>query len=86
MIQFPKKAFSTLDYLTKNISISHIENLTGCHSKVKFLEEFFKHRGLHEFKKAEFAHAVKENITDKNDLSSEIEEIIKEIKGTKVPL
>lgn len=76
----------TLDYLTKNISISHIENLTGCHSKVKFLEEFFKHRGLHEFKKAEFAHAVKENITDKNDLSSEIEEIIKEIKGTKVPL
>ena len=76
----------TLDYLIKNISISHIENLNNCQSKVSFLEDFFKHRGLHEFKKSEFAQAVKENISAQEDISAEIAEIIKEIKGTKVPL
>ncbi len=76
----------TLNYATKNISIAPIEGLEKCSSKVEFLEEFFKHRGLHEFKKAEFAHLVKENITDINDISQEILEIINEIKGTSVPL
>lgn len=75
----------TLNYATKNISLAPIENLENCPSKVEFLENFFKHRGLHEFKKAEFAQLVKENIADINDVSQEIIEIIKEIKGTKVP-
>lgn len=75
----------TLNYATQNISLAPIEDLENCTSKVEFLENFFKHRGLHEFKKSEFAQLVKENITDINDASPEIIEIIKEIKGTKVP-
>lgn len=75
----------TLNYATKNISLAPIEDLESCTSKVEFLENFFKHRGLHEFKKSEFAHLVNQNITDINDVSPEIIEIIKEIKGTKVP-
>lgn len=70
----------TLKYATKNISIPSLEGLSECTSKVKFLEEFFKHRGLHEFKKAEFAQLVKENISGIEDISEEIEEIIKELQ------
>ena len=75
----------TLNYETQNISLTSIESLNDYSSKVEFLEEFFKHRGLHDFKKAEFAHAVKNNINSPDDISEEISEIIKEIKGTKVP-
>lgn len=46
-----------------------------------FLEEFFKHRGLHEFKKSEFAELVKENISCSEDVSDEIKEIIKELSA-----
>lgn len=76
----------TLNYATQNISIAPIEGLENSTSKVEFLEEFFKHRGLHEFKKAEFASLVKDNIKDQNDISEEIKEIINEIKGTYSPL
>ena len=76
----------TLKYATKNISLGSEYNIAQYNSKVEFLEEFFKHRGLHEFKKSEFALMVKENISDISDLSEEIIEIFKEIKGTKVPL
>ena len=74
-----------LKYETQNISISTMDELPECTSRVKFLEEFFKHRGLHEFKKAEFAQVVKKNITCDEDISDEIRDVIKEIKGTKVP-
>lgn len=76
----------TLNYATRNISVNDIEGLGKSTSKVEFLEEFFKHRGLHEFKKAEFASLVKANIKDENDVSCEIKEIIDEIKGTYSPL
>lgn len=69
----------TLNYATHNISIAPIEGLKESTSKVEFLEEFFKHRGLHEFKKAEFAHLVKENISDIEDISEEIKEIVEEL-------
>ena len=46
---------------------------------VKTLEEIFKTKGLHEFKKAEFAKLVKENILTKEDASVEIKAIIEEI-------
>lgn len=69
----------TLNYTTQNISLAPLEGLEAQASKVEFLEEFYKHRGLHEFKKAEFAHAVKENITGINDVSDEIAEIIEEL-------
>ncbi len=69
----------TLKSVTENISIAPIEGLEDCASKVEFLEEFFRHRGLHEFKKAEFAQSVKENISGKADVSTEIFEIINEL-------
>ena len=69
----------TLNYLTENISVAPIEGLEEAESTVEFLEEFFRHRGLHEFKKADFALAVKENISNIDDVSEEIKEIIKEL-------
>lgn len=71
----------TLNYATQNISLAPIENLSQSSSKVAFLEEFFKHRGLHEFKKSEFAELVKENISCSEDVSDEIKEIIKELSA-----
>ncbi len=68
-----------LNDATKNISIAPIEELESATSKVEFLEEFFKHRGLHEFKKAEFAQLVRQNITGIEDISEEIKEIIAEL-------
>lgn len=68
----------TLAFATKNISIAE-EGEIHEGETVEFLTDFFKHRGLHEFKKAEFAHMVKENISSKEDVSEEISEILKEL-------
>ena len=68
----------TLSFATKNISIAE-EGEIHEGETVEFLTDFFKHRGLHEFKKAEFAHMVKENISSKEDVSEEISEILKEL-------
>ena len=50
-------------------------------SNAKNLENIFKAKGLHEFKKAEFAKLVRMNIAENTDISSEIIEIIKEISN-----
>ncbi len=50
-------------------------------STVKTLEEFFKEKCLHEFKKAEFANRVKQQTTSEKDISEEVKNIIKEIKS-----
>ena len=56
-------------------------------SIVKNLEEIFKKKGFHEFKKAEFAQLIKNNVNSKNDVSVEIEQIIKELTlRTSAPL
>lgn len=75
--------FKTLNYETENISLAPIQNIDEYGSNVEFLEEFFKHRGLHEFKKAEFAQAVKKNISGIDDLSPEIKDIIHELASLK---
>lgn len=77
----------TLNYTTQNISLAPVDDLENSSSKVEFLEEFYRHRGLHEFKKAEFAQAVKENITGIDDVSDEIAEIIEKLhtKRKKTP-
>ena len=75
--------FKTLNYETENISLAPIQNINEYCSNVEFLEEFFKHRGLHEFKKAEFAQAVKKNISGIDDLSPEIKDIIHELASLK---
>lgn len=70
----------TLRYATENISLPVCEEIETGHT-VEFLEEFFKHRGLHDFKKAEFAEMVKENLSDNIEVSEEIVNIIKSIKA-----
>ena len=69
----------TLKYETKNISITEISKINEYSSTVEFLTEYFRHRGLHEFKKSDFAQAVKENIKNINDVSNEIKEIFDEL-------
>ena len=71
----------TLDYQLNNISMMEKEMLNAPEPRVKILEEVFKTRGMHEFKKVEFAQMVKKNITTNADISDEICEIINEIKG-----
>lgn len=71
----------TLKYATENISelpITHPDNSDGM---VHYLEDFFKKRGAHEFKKAEFALMVKKNIIGLEDVSDEFKEIIRELKA-----
>jgi hypothetical protein len=48
---------------------------------VKILEELFKDKCLHEFKKAEFAHQIKQQIKSEKDISEEVKSIICEIKN-----
>ena len=72
----------TLSNSLKNISLIELEPLNQNLRMVKILEEIFRHRGMHEFKKSEFAQMVKENLRDKNDISPEIADIIKELEKT----
>lgn len=69
-----------LKYGLNNISIMEDKMIEDDLPMVKNLEEIFRHRGLHEFKKAEFAHMVEKSLSAKSDISSEILEIITEIK------
>lgn len=66
----------TINYETEFISMGDTGLLENAASTVEFLEEFFRTRGHHEFKKAEFAQFVKENISGPDDISPEIKEII----------
>lgn len=50
--------------------------------EAKNLENLFKTKGLHEFKKAEFAKLVRSNITSDSDISDEIREITAEISAS----
>lgn len=70
----------TLKYATANISLNNDSEIDKTAGMVHYLEEFFKNRGVHEFKKAEFAHLVKLNITGVEDVSNEFREIIRELK------
>jgi len=66
----------TLNLLTANISVCDTGKLEKAISKVEFLEEFFRKRGAHEFKKSEFAVSIKQNIQNMTDISDEIKGII----------
>lgn len=76
----PKLIKRTLEYELNNISILETGGIDSKMPAVKMLEEVFKTRGRHGFKKAEFAKLVKNNIKDKHDISPELKEIIEEIK------
>lgn len=71
----------TLNYAFENISLVDLNMLDENVPTVKKLEEIFKHRGLHEFKKAEFANLIKKNIRDCSDLSDEIIKILDQINA-----
>lgn len=55
------------------------EDLDDSIPEVKNLENIFKQKGLHEFKKADFAKLVRDNISEDSDISDEIREIITEL-------
>ena len=79
------------DLLPKSLIIktlnSHFVNFTTVTNsdlvdglpEVKNLENIFKTKGMHEFKKADFAKLVRDNISENTDVSAEITEIINEI-------
>ncbi len=81
------------DLLSKSLIVktvnTHFENfmaiseadLSGTLPTAKILEEIFKTKGLHEFKKAEFAKLVREKISENTDISAEIYQIIAEISS-----
>lgn len=69
----------TVNAHLKNFSSISENDLLDEVSEVKNLENIFKTKGLHEFKKAEFAKMVKSNISENSDISNEIKLIIDEI-------
>lgn len=72
-----------LKYSIENISDSPSEKYQESESMVDYLENFYKTRGVHEFKKAEFAQIVKKNVSGIEDVSEEFVEIIHLIKNLK---
>lgn len=76
----------TINYETEFISMGDTASLENSTSTVEFLEEFFRTRGLHEFKKAEFASFVRENIAGIEDISPEIKEIIRSLSEISIHL
>lgn len=56
-------------------------DLSDDNGEVENLENIFKEKGLHEFKKAEFAKLVRDNIKENSDVSEEIRLIIEELKA-----
>lgn len=69
----------TLNDYFKNLNIIE-DNEFEDERMVKNLEEIFKKKGFHEFKKAEFAQLVKNHILSGEDLSDEIKLIIEELR------
>ena len=75
----------TLNYELHNISLMDTIPPTTDGHRVEYLEEVFKKRGMHEFKKVEFSQMIKNNISGAEDVTPEIKLIIDEIKSLKIP-
>ena len=69
----------TINSHLKNFASISIKDLEKDEPMVKILEEIFKCCGIHEFKKAEFAHLVQNQIKSTADISEEINCIIKSL-------
>ena len=81
----PKRLIKkTLNNVFKNFATVGEEELNVDLPMVKILENLFKLKGLNEFKKAEFAQLVHDNISDEDDISEEIRLIINEINDFSV--
>lgn len=70
----------TINSHLKNFASISIKDLEKDEPMVKILEEIFKCCGIHEFKKAEFAHLVQNQIKSTEDISEEISCIIKSLQ------
>ena len=70
----------TINNEFKNFITVNSSDLNTGESTVKTLEEIYKEKGLHEFKKAEFAQRIKQQLFSLSDVSSELCKIIEEIK------
>ena len=68
-------------FYSEQLSILEKEMFDSDEPRAKILEEVFKTRGMHEFKKVEFAQLVQKNIKSQEDISPEIAEIIEEIRS-----
>lgn len=75
-----KLIINTINSDLKNFASVNKEDIEKPEPMVKILEEIFKDKGLHEFKKAEFATLVKSQIKSDQDVSEEIRYIIENIK------
>ena len=71
----------TLNNHLKNLSFVEVSDFDSELSTVKNLEEIYKEKGLEDFKKSDFAHLISENVKTKDDLSTEILNIIEELKA-----
>lgn len=69
----------TVNNELNNFAIITENDLESDIPQAKNLENIFKTKGLHEFKKADFAKLVKDNISEDSDISPEIASIIMEI-------
>lgn len=70
----------------KNFSSISEEDFDNSLPNAKNLENIFKKIGFHEFKKADFAKLVRDNISDDSDILPEIASIILEIRESKTIL
>ncbi len=70
----------TINYELKNFATITGNEFNPELSAVANLIEVFRLKGLHEFKKADFAQKVEENLFDDTDISDEIRLIFKELK------
>ncbi len=69
----------TINYELQNFATITENEFNPELSAVANLVEIFRLKGLHEFKKADFAQKVEENLFDENDVSDEIRTIFKEL-------
>lgn len=76
-----KLIINTINSDLQNFASVNESDIEKPEPMVKILEEIFKDKGLHEFKKAEFAALVKNQIKTDQDVSDEIRLIVQEIKS-----
>lgn len=70
----------TINNYFKNFLTINDSDISAGLPMAKILTELYRTKGFHEFKKAEFAKLVSQNISEISDLSEEIKTVINEIK------
>lgn len=71
----------TINNEFKNFVSLSMNDISDDRPTVEILEEIYKDRCLHEFKKSDFAHKLSTQISGQEDISDEIRQIILKIKS-----